>query len=403
MLPALQPIPESRRSVYMDANATTPLLPEVFEAMAPWLLQRCGNASSGHAHGREARAAVEAARQEVARLLNCAGMEIIFTSGGTESDNLALFGAVKPGAHLITSRIEHHAVLHAIERLQQQGCAVTWLPVDAGGRVSPEDVRRALRAKTALVSVMMANNETGVLQPVEEIGHIAREHGILFHVDAVQAAGKVPVDVKRIGCDLLSLSGHKMHGPQGTGALFLRDGVKLQPMFYGGAHEYGRRAGTENVAGIAGFGKAAVLARANLFDGSVQCMARLRDDLERGILLEAEEAGVNGFGQPRVPNTTSIWFGGIAGVSLLMALDQRGLSVSGGSACCAGAAEPSHVLTAMGLAPERAGSSLRFSLSKLSTGEDVDFAIWQVAEALDPMRSQQRPKSRPSAPVRQSV
>jgi cysteine desulfurase len=403
MLPAVQPSPDSRRSVYMDANATTPLLPEVFEAMAPWLLHRCGNASSGHAHGREARAAVEAARLEIARLLNCTGMEIIFTSGGTEADNLALFGTVKAGGHLVTSRIEHHAVLHAVERLEQQGCPVTWLPVDEGGRVSPEDVRRALGAKTALISVMMANNETGVLQPVEEIGRIARERDVLFHVDAVQAAGKVSIDVKRIGCDLLSISGHKMHGPQGTGALFLRDGVKLQPMFYGGAHEYGRRAGTENVAGIVGFGRAAAQARAGLFDGGVQRIARLRDDLERGILIEAEEAGVNGFGQPRVPNTTNLWFGGLAGASLLMALDQRGLSVSGGSACSTGAEEPSHVLTAMGLAPERAGSSLRFSLSKLSTGEDVDFAIRQVAETLDPMRSHQRAKSRPGGSVRQSV
>jgi cysteine desulfurase len=320
-------------------------------------------------------------------------MEVVFTGGGTESDNLAIFGVVAPGAHIVTSAIEHHAVLHAVERLEQQGCAATWLPVNEGGRVNPEEVRRALRPGTRLISVMMANNETGVLQPLEAIGRIAREHGILFHVDAVQAAGKVPIDVKCIGCDLLSISGHKMHAPQGTGALFLREGLKLEPMFWGGAQELSRRAGTENVAGIVGFGKAAALARAGLFDGGVQRMARLRDDLERGILLEAENAAVNGFGMPRVPNTTSISFGGVEGAVLLAVLDRLGLSVSGGSACTAGAAEGSHVLKAMGIPQEQASASLRFSLSKLTSCEDINFAIWQVAEALGRLRTDAGPET----------
>jgi cysteine desulfurase len=371
----------------MDANATTPLLPEIFEAMTPWLLDRCGNASSEHAHGRLARAAVEGARQQIADLLSCSSMEVIFTSGGTEADNLAIFGTLtEPSSHIITSSIEHHAVLHAVRRLEERGYKATYLPVDENGRVNPDDVRHALRPDTRLITIMMANNETGVIQPVEEIGRIARERGILLHTDAVQAAGKVSIDVQQIGCDLLSISAHKMHGPQGTGALFVRRGVKLQPMFHGGAHELGRRAGTENVAGIVGFGHAAAFAASGFQNGSLVKLARLRGDLERGILREVGDARVNGFGALRVPNTTNIRFEGFDGASLLMTLDAMGLSVSGGSACCAGMGESSHVLLAMGLSPERAGASIRFSLSKQSTGEDVDFAIWKVAEVVEQLR-----------------
>ena len=379
-----------KRSVYLDANATTALLPEVYDVMVPYLLGECGNASSSHRHGRQARAALENARQQVAYLLNANDSEIVFTSGGTEADNLAILGAqTEPGAHIITSSIEHHAGLHAVEKLERKGCEATYLPVGANGQVNPVDVFSALRPSTRLISIMLANNETGVLQPAEEIGRIAREHGVLFHTDAVQAAGKVPIDVERIGCDLLSISGHKMHGPQGTGALFVRRGVKLDPMFLGGMQELGRRAGTENIAGIVGFGEAAVLARNGLKDGSLKKLAKLRDALENSVLLEVEDAGVNGSRNERVPNTTNIWFGGIDGPALLAMLDRKGVSVSGGSACNSGACEPSHVLIAMGLTPGRAIRSVRFSLSKQTTAEDVDFAIWQVTEAVGKLREKE--------------
>lgn len=385
----------------MDANATTPLLPEVFEAMRPWLAERCGNASSQHAQGRAARTAVEFARQQVAALINCTRLEVLFTSGGTEADNLAIFGALpEPGAHIVTSSIEHHAVLHAVQELELRGATATYLPVDEGGVINTDDLRRALRPNTRLISVMMANNETGVLQPVEEIGRIARDRGILFHIDAVQAAGKVPIDVGRIDCDLLSLSGHKMHGPQGTGALFVRKGVNLAPMFYGGGHEQGLRAGTENVAGIVGLGMAAEIAQKGFADGSLQRMELLRNELERSLLLQAENAGVNGTRSARVPNTTNLWFGGVVGSLLLRMLDEKGLAVSGGSACNAGQCGASHVLLAMGLSLGRAASSVRFSLSKLTTAEDVDYAIWRVAEALEKLRkTSSMPRKESKSPI----
>jgi cysteine desulfurase len=373
--------------VYLDANATTPLLPEVFEAMRPWLAESCGNASSNHAQGRAARTAVGLARQQVAGLIHCSRLDVVFTSGGTEADNLAIFGAVtEPGAHIITSSIEHHAVLHALNQLELRGCTATYLPVSEDGVVNTDDLRRALRPNTRLISVMMANNETGVLQPVEVIGRIVRDRGILFHTDAVQAAGKVAIDVDRIQCDLLSISGHKMHGPQGTGALFVRKGVNLAPMFYGGGHERGQRAGTENVAGIVGLGKAAEIADRGFRDGSMKRVGRLRNELERSLLAEVKNSGVNGARISRVPNTSNLWFGGIVGSRLLLMLDERGLAVSGGSACSASRCEPSHVLVAMGLSLSRATSSVRFSLSKLTTLEDVDYAIWQVADVLEELR-----------------
>ena len=375
-------------TVYLDANATTPLLAEVFNAMMPWYFSRAGNASSSHRRGRESRIAIETARQHVADLFCCSETEIVFTSGGTESNNLAVFGAVaKPGAHIVTSSIEHHAVLHAVERLERRGCTATYLPVDEGGQVNPDDVRMALQPNTRLVSIMMANNETGVLQPVEEIGRIAREADVLFHTDAVQAAGKAPIDVTRVGCDLLSISGHKMHGPQGTGALFVRQGVEIEAMLYGGAHEAGLRAGTESVAALVGLGQAAAIAKAGFNDRSLERVGKLRDELEKGLLREANDAGINGRKAARIPNTSNMWFGGIDGPELLRALDEMGVAASGGSACNAGACTPSHVLLAMGLSIKQASSSVRFSLSKQTTGEDVDFAIWQVSEALDRLRA----------------
>lgn len=376
----------------MDANATTPLLPEVIAAMRPWFDEKFGNASSIHFHGQQARAAVDKARESVAAMLGCRPAEIVFTSGGTESDNLALFGilqaggTLRPGDHLVTSAIEHHAVLHSAEHLRDRGILVTFLPVSSGGVVDPEDVRQALRPQTKLISVMMANNETGVLQPVVEIGRIAREAGIRFHTDAVQAAGKIPLDVQAIGCDLLTISGHKMHAPQGTGALYVRRGVQLEPLLFGGLHERHRRAGTENLPGIVGLGKAAELAMAGLDAGVPAKIAMLRNRLELEILESLDEAGVNGGNVPRVANTANLWFDHVEAEALVIALDLKGLAVSGGSACQSGATEPSHVLLAMGLSEERARACVRFSLMKTTTGEDVDFATAIVPEAVARLR-----------------
>jgi cysteine desulfurase len=372
--------------IYMDANATTPLLPEVLETMRPFLLEQFGNASSIHQEGQQARSAVERARGSVAQFLGCRPSEIVFTSGGTESDNLAVFGSVRPGDHVITSAVEHHAVLHAVERLSERGVDVEFLPVDGQGVVAAEDVRKALRPYTSLISVMMANNETGVLQPVEEIGRIAGEAGIRFHVDAVQAAGKIAIDVASIGCQLLSISGHKMHGPQGTGALFVRRSTRLEPLSAGGAHERQRRAGTENVAGIVGLGAAAEYAMRS--DG-IERMRGLRDRLETGLLACA--GGVNGGKAARVPNTTNLWFRSLGfdsldGEALVIALDLKGLAVSSGAACSSGANEPSHVLEAMGLSAERARSSLRFSLHRGTSDEEIDRAIDLVTTQVARMR-----------------
>jgi cysteine desulfurase len=374
------------RRVYLDNNATTPLLPEVFEAMRPYFGERFGNASSIHHHGQETRAAVERARESVAALLECRPLEVVFTSGGTESDNLAIFGLAQPGDHLISSTIEHHAVLNSCKHLEAAGCEVTYVPVDGRCLVDPDDVRRALRPNTKLITIMMANNETGVLQPVDEIGKIAAEADVYFHTDGVQAAAKVPVDVKRIGCDLLSISGHKMHASQGVGALYVRKGTILQPMLYGGSHERSRRAGTENVPGIVGLGKAAELAREALERGDLAKMAGTRDRMQQALLGAVEATGVNGDGAPRVPNTTNIYFDYIEGEALVIALDLKGLAVSTGATCSSGAIEPSHVLTAMGLRPDRARASLRFSLGKQNTADDVDFALSVIPETVARLR-----------------
>ncbi len=374
------------RRIYMDANATTPLVPEVLDAMRPWLLENFGNASSIHQHGQRARAAVEPARESVAKLINCRESEIVFTSGGTESDNMALFGLVKPGDHVITSSVEHHAVLHAAGRLCGRGVEVTFVPVTHAGTVDPEEVRRALRPNTQLISIMMANNETGVIQPVEEIGRIALEADVWFHTDAVQAAGKLAIDVKTIGCDLLSISGHKMHAPQGTGVLYVRRGTHIEPLFFGGSHERQRRAGTENVPGLVGLGRAAELAGDALASGAMSRVAAMRDRLEQGVLAQVEDCAINGAGAPRVPNTTNLQFENLEGEALVIALDLKGLAVSGGSACMSGASEPSHVLTSMGLLTNRARASLRFSLTKLNTDDEIEAALELVPAAVSRLR-----------------
>jgi len=374
------------RRVYLDNNATTPVLPEVLDAMRPYYAEHFGNASSIHHHGQETRGAVERARESVATLLGCRPAEVVFTSGGTEADNLAIFGLVQSGDHVITSTIEHHAVLNSCKHLHEKGVEVTFLPVDGRGLVDPDDLRRALRPNTKLVTIMFANNETGVIQPVEEFGKICAEADVYFHSDAVQAASKIPIRVKEIGCDLLSISGHKFNAPQGVGALYVRKGTTLDPLFFGGSHERSRRAGTENVPGIVGLGKAAELAVKALANGEDTEMASLRDRLERAILGSVESAGVNGAGAPRVPNTTNIYFDYIEGEALVITLDLKGLAVSTGAACSSGAIEPSHVLTAMGLLPDRARASIRFSLGKQNTSGDVDFATQLLPASVERLR-----------------
>ena len=379
------------RRVYLDNNATTPVLPEVLDAMRPYYAEHFGNASSIHHHGQETRSAVERARESVAALLGCRPAEVVFTSGGTEADNLAIFGLVRAGDHVITSTIEHHAVLNSCKHLAEKGIEVTYLPVDGRGLVDPGDLRRALRPNTKLVTIMFANNETGVIQPVGELGKICAEADVYFHTDAVQAASKIPIHVKDIGCDLLSISGHKFHAPQGVGALYVRKGTQLEPLFYGGSHERSRRAGTENVPGIVGFGKAAEIAAKGLANGGDRAMAALRDRLESAILRNVESAGVNGSDAsgkiaPRVPNTSNIYFDYIEGEALIIALDLKGLAVSTGAACSSGAIEPSHVLTAMGLRHDRARASIRLSLGKQNTAEDVDFAAQLVPAAVERLR-----------------
>ncbi len=374
------------RRVYLDNNATAPLLPEIFEAMRPYFEEKFGNASSIHKQGQQARAAVEQARDSVAQLLGARPAEIVFTSGGTEGDNLAIFGLVSPGDHIITSTVEHHAVLYSARRAEALGVEVTYLPVDGQGLVDPGAVRAALRPNTRLISVMMANNETGAVQPVEEIGRIAAEAGVRFHTDAVQAAGKIPIDVARIHCDLLSISAHKLHGPQGVGALFVRKGTLLNPLFYGGRHERGRRAGTENVPGIVGLGKSASLAGEWLASGGAEKMAAMHDRFERRILDEVEATRVNSGLVARTPNTSNIVFDCIEGEALVIALDLKGVSVSTGAACSSGAVEPSHVLTAMGLTPDQARASIRFSLGKQTTEDDLEFVLEQVPAAVAKLR-----------------
>jgi cysteine desulfurase len=374
------------RRVYLDNNATTPVLPAVFEAMQAYFGEHFGNASSIHHHGQETRAAVERARESVAALLGCRASEIVFTSGGTEADNLAILGLTVPGQHVISSTIEHHAVLNSCKHLEASGCEVTYVPVNGQGQVDPGDVRRALRPNTRLITIMMANNETGVLQAVDQIGKVAAEADVYFHTDAVQAAGKVPIDVKRMGCDLLSISGHKMNAPQGVGALYVRKGTSLRPILHGGSHERSRRAGTENVPGIVALGKAADLACQALAGGDLEQISQLRDRLEQTILREIESTRVNGEGAPRVPNTTSICFDCIEGEALVIALDLKGLAVSTGAACSSGAIEPSHVLTAMGMPPARARGSLRFSLGKQNTPADVEFALDLIPQTVARLR-----------------
>ena len=377
--------------IYMDANATTPLLPEVVDAMRPYWIEQFGNASSIHLDGQRARTGLDRARETLAEFFNCHDAEVVFNSGGTEGDNTALFGLLHPGDHLITTSIEHSAILQAANRLANFGVQTTFVAPQPSGLIDPTDILRAIRPETRLISVMLANNETGVLQPVAEIGKIAADTGVFFHIDAVQGAGKIKFDVRQFGCHLLSISGHKVHGPKGVGAMFVRRGTPVESLIVGGSHERRRRAGTENVPGIVGLAKAVELAMHSIEDGTMTRLAALRDKLEAGILA-LPGTGLNGAmpdgkPAPRAANTTNIWFDNLEGEALVIGLDLKGIAVSGGSACHSGATEPSHVLMAMGLDKARARASLRFSLLKTVTEAQIDRVLQVVPEAVQNLRA----------------
>lgn len=381
--------------MYLDNSATTAMAAEVIEAMLPYFSDEMGNAQSVHSFGQRAKAAVEKARREVAALINAAPAEIVFLSGGTEADNLAIRGIAEAhgdhGRHIITTKIEHPAVLATCEALEAVGHRVTYLPVSQNGIVSMDDVRQAFSDDTILISVMLANNETGTIQPIEEIAGVvveARSRGLdhlHFHTDAVQAVGKVPVDVKRLGVDLLSLSGHKFHGPKGIGALYVRKGTRLAKLLYGGHHERDRRAGTENVPGIVGLGRAAELARTEL-DERMNRMRELRDYLEQEVISRVPGVRVNGDKQHRVPNVSNLSFDGLDGESLLISLDLKGIAVSTGSACASGSLDPSHVLQALGLTRDEVRGSLRISLGAYTTREELDYAVCVLGETVTRLR-----------------
>ncbi len=381
--------------IYLDANATTPVLSEVVAAMQPFWTEQFGNPSSSHAGGQRTRSAVERARGSVAALLGCSPAEIVFTSGGTEGDNLALTGVLQPyldrrePAHLVTSAIEHHAVLYAAEALEKRGVEVTFLHPDRNGLIAPEALESALKPHTRLVSLMLANNETGTIQPISKLARLTKAHGALFHTDAVQAAGKLPLnlagDFKNV--DLLTLSGHKMYAPGGTGVQFIRKGISLAPLFHGGPHERQRRAGTENVPGIVGLGAAATLAHSWLQNDGPDQLRTLRDRLEQGLVTAIPDTLTNAAEAPRMGNTLNLQIPGIDAERLLIALDLQGISASFGAACQSGATEPSHVLLAMGLTPSEARASLRLSLSRLTTEDEIDRALHIIPTAAARIRS----------------
>ena len=377
--------------VYFDYNATTPLAPEVVDAVARATREVFGNASSVHHFGQQAKAAMDDTRSAVAALLNADPSEVVFTSGGTEADNFAIRGAAEaaePGGrrHLIASAIEHEAVLNTFKALARRGWRTTLLSVDQSGIVSPDRLRETISSDTALVSVMHANNEIGTVQPIAELATIAHAHGALMHTDAVQSAGKIPIDVRALDVDLLSLSAHKFNGPKGAGALWIKRGTRMQPILTGGKHERNRRAGTENVPAIVGFGVAARLAASKLAVEPAR-VASLRDRLENGVLTNVPGTAVNGARSPRVPNTTNISFDRVEAESLLIALDLEGIAVSTGSACSSGTLEPSHVLRAMGLPPHRTQNSLRFSLGMFSTEEEVDRVVSVLPRLVEKLRA----------------
>jgi len=384
--------------IYLDHNATTPLFPEVIDRMTGALREEFGNPSSVHHFGQQAKAAIDEARTDVATLLGADPSEVLFTSGGTESDNIAIRGAAEAleatgRRHLIASSIEHEAVLNTLKAMAKRGWRTTLLPVDQTGIAAPDALRAALADDTALVSVMHANNEIGTIQPIAELARMAHDRGALFHTDAVQSAAKLPISVRSLGVDMLSISAHKFYGPKGVGALWIRRGLRVLPLLTGGRQERSRRAGTENVAGIVGMGVAARLARGKMADECTRLSA-LRDRLEAEILAAVPGTAVNGAREPRVPNTTNVSFDRVEAESLLIALDLEGIAVSTGSACSSGTLEPSHVLKAMGFNAHRAQNSIRFSLGASSTDAEIDRVIAVLPKMVEKLRSLTR------APVR---
>ncbi|MHB8076185.1 cysteine desulfurase NifS [Desulfosporosinus fructosivorans] len=378
------------RRIYLDHSATTPVDLEVATLMMTYYTEKYGNPSSVHGFGREAKQALEEARRQVAELIGATPQEIVFTSGGTEADNLAILGTAeamrKKGKHLITSAIEHHAVLETFEYLEKNGFELTVIPVDAEGIVSVEDVRKAVRPDTILISVMHANNEVGAIQPIVEIGNLAKELGITFHVDAVQSLGKIPINVKEMNIDLLTVSSHKIYGPKGVGALYIRKGVRIVPLAHGGSQEKRRRSGTENTPGIIGFGKACELIGHRMAEDS-KLQTKLRDKLMNGIVERIEYVKVNGpIGEKRLSNNVNVSIRFVEGESLLLSLDMLGIAASSGSACTSGSLDPSHVLLAMGLVHEIAHGSLRFSLGRQNTEEEIDYVLEQLPKIVERLR-----------------
>lgn len=375
----------------MDHAATTSTDVEVVEAMKPFFTQKYGNPNSIHSFGQEAREAVEEAREKIARLIGASPSEIVFTAGGTEADNYAIKGIAwanqKKGNHIITSQIEHHAVLHSCQFLEKHGFKVTYLKVDKYGLIDPEDVKKAITDQTILVTIMHANNEIGTIEPIKEIGKIVKEAGIYFHTDSVQTTGHIPIEVNDLGVDMLSISGHKLYGPKGVGALYLRKGTKIVNLIDGGAQEKNRRAGTENVTGMVGLGKAVELAEKRLAGGEVDKVVKLRDKLITGIMDQIENVRLNGHSTKRLPGNVNICFEFIEGESMLLNLDMKGVAASSGSACTSGSLEPSHVLLAIGLPPEIAHGSLRLTLGKDNTEEDIDYVIDILPKIIEKLRA----------------
>jgi cysteine desulfurase len=383
------------KRIYLDHSATTPLDKEVFEQMKPYFSSKFGNASSLHSFGREAYEAVENAREKVAKALNCKPTEVFFTSGGTEADNWALKGtalAKKEGRHIITSSIEHHAVLHTCQYLEKNGYRVTYLPVDKYGFVKPADVEDAIRKDTFIISIMHANNEIGTIEPIEEIGKIAREEGVYFHTDGVQSFCKIPTDVQKLNVDMFSISAHKFYGPKGIGALYIREGTKIEPLLHGGGHERGMRSGTENVPGIVGFGAASELGSKRMKTDSEK-MISVRDRLIKET-LKIKDSWLNGHPVKRLPNNAHFCFGLIEGESLILYLDEKGIAASTGSACSSKSLEPSHVLLRIGLKHEEAHGSLRITLGRENTKEEIEYVIKVLPEIVDKLRAISPFKSR---------
>jgi cysteine desulfurase len=378
------------RSIYLDHNATTPVHSEVLEEMLPYLKEKFGNASSIHSFGREAKVGLEYAREKVAKLFNCAPSEIYFTSGGTESDNLAIKGVAfanrRKGKHIITSSIEHHAVLESCKYLQKEGFEITFLPVDKYGFVDPDEFGKNIRNDTILVSIMHTNNEIGTIQPLNELANITKEKGVYFHTDAVQSAGKIPLDTEKIPIDLASISGHKIYGPKGVGAIYIRKGVRITPLAHGGHHERSRRAGTENIPGIVGLGKAAEIALRDMED-QYRHLKSLTEAFFKKLHEKIVDISLNGHSEKRIPSTLNISFKGVEGESIILSLDMKGVAVASGSACTSGSLEPSHVLSALGIDPAIAQSSIRFGFGRGNTMEDVDYVCEVLPEIIERLRS----------------